>query len=227
MGFVHNAGPPPISSAEVARQLQQIYSEALHVIEGHYLSVIMRQKSQNAAAQGRANQGQAGSVGAKTGGEVPNTAAPNNNNPASFRPPGSVNAGPPSDMGGFTLDQLNKLAMASSSQLAGHNLTPEQMSIIHRHRTTLISAYQQKAGGMRPPGLAPAIPSNGPNAKGEWDVKGHIITPQDYEKGKQIVAKMYNTHIASIRKCSGFASSFPVDILPSKCHRTQSRANPR
>lgn len=226
MGFVHNAGPPPISSSEVARQLQQIYSEALHVIEGHYLSVILRQKNQNAAAQGRANQGQAGSVGAKST-EIPNNATSNNNNQASFRPPGSLNAGPPSDMGGFTLDQLNKLAMASSAQLAGHNLTPEQMSIIHRHRTTLISAYQQKAGGMRPPGLTPVIPSNGPNAKGEWNVKGRIIPPQDYEKGKQIVAKMYNTHIASIRKCFGFTSISAVNILPFECHRTQSRANPR
>lgn len=203
MGFVHNAGPPPISSAEVARQLQQIYSEALHVIEGHYLSVILRQKNQNAPGQGRANQAQAGGAGSKSAGDATTAATSNNSNQTSFRPPGSTNGALPSDMGGFTLDQLNKLAMASSAQLAGHNLTPEQMSIIHRHRTTLISAYQQKTGGMRPPGMA--MPSNGPNAKGEWNIKGHVITPQDYEKGKQIVSRMYNTHIASIRKWFGFA----------------------
>lgn len=206
MGFVHNAGPPPISSAEVARQLQQIYSEALHVIEGHYLSVVVRQKKENVATmQGRASQGQPGSTGPSSAsgpksGDAPPHAPVGGNNQPPFSMSASNGGAPPINMGGFTLDQLNKLAMASSAQLASYNLSPEQLSIIQRHRATLINAYQQKAGGMRPPGTTPAIPSNGPNAKGEWVVKGRVITPHDYEKGKQIVAKMYNTHIASIRK---------------------------
>jgi hypothetical protein len=205
MGFVHNGGPPPISSAEVARQLQQIYSEALHVIEGHYLSVIVKQKKESAALmQSRQNPGSAGSVGPsvtpgpRNFGELPNQGIPVNNNQP---PTNGAGPPPPMDMGGFTLDQLNRLATANSAQLASYNLTAEQMNIIQRHRASLLAAYQQKSGGMRPPGIAPALPGSVPNAKGEWVIKGRVITPQDYEKGKQIVGKMYNSHIASIRKC--------------------------
>lgn len=203
MGFVHNGGPPPISSAEVARQLQQIYSEALHVIEGHYLSVIVKQKKESAALQNRQNQ----ALGAPTGpgvppqrnfGELPNQVLAAN---VTQPPANGAGPAPPGDMGGFTLDQLNRLATANSAQLASYHLSPEQMSIIQRHRATLLAAYQQKTGGMRPPGVTPALPGTGPNAKGEWVIKGRVITPQEYEKGKQIVGKMYNTHIASIRKC--------------------------
>lgn len=204
MGFVHNGGPPPISSAEVARQLQHIYSEALQVIEGHYLSVIVKQKKESAAAmQSRQNQGLVGPAGSGGPGQRSFTEQSNQAIPANMTQPptnGSAPA-PPTDMGGFTLDQLNRLATANSAQLASYNLSPEQMSIIQRHRATLLAAYQQKSGGMRPPGIPSSLPGNVPNAKGEWVIKGRVITPQDYEKGKQIVGKMYNTHIASIREC--------------------------
>lgn len=203
MGFVHNAGPPPISSAEVARQLQQIYSEALHVIEGHYLSVIVKQKKESAALQNRQNQALGGPIGPgvppqRNFGELPNQALAAN---VTQPPANGAGSAPHGDMGGFTLDQLNRLATANSAQLASYNLSSEQMSIIQRHRATLLAAYQQKNGGMRPPGVSSALPGTVPNAKGEWLIKGRVITPQEYEKGKQIVGKMYSTHIASIRKC--------------------------
>jgi hypothetical protein len=208
MGYVHNAGPPPISSAEVARQLQQVYAEALHVLENHYLGVIQKQrKEMPVSAQNRVNQGPSGPSPAMTNPALKNVSdAPPQLAQASgaqMQPPAqapNLTVVPPADMGGFTIDQLNKLAMATSAQLQNYNLSAEQMGIIQRHRGSLLNAYQQKNANMRNQGPTPPMSSMGPNANGEWVVKGKVITPQEYERGKQVVAKMYTTHIASIRK---------------------------
>ncbi|KAJ9108954.1 hypothetical protein QFC21_000276 [Naganishia friedmannii] len=220
MGYVHNVGPPPISSAEVARQLQQVYAEALHILENHYLGVIQKQRKDNPTpSQNRLNLAPTGPSPAMTN-PVPNTiseAQPQSAqaNAAQMQPPAqapNLTVIPPANIGGFTLDQLNKLATATSAQLKSYNMRPEQISIISNYRDQVLAGHQQKGINMRNQGPAPPVSSMGPNANGEWVVKGKVITPQEYERGKQVVTKMYTTHIASIPKLQAQKELNPEEI---------------